>query len=231
MPTIAEAAEQLVAADVPVLFIDTCVLLDVVRAPFRRLPVCIRGALDLSSLQSRLACQLVASSMIQSEWEKHQQPVADELDRHLTERDLDAVAFHDACGLVNLSLSFASPSYQAAGLAARLRDLSSNLLKSAIHLHPSDETTARASKRTLAGRRPAQKGGGLQDCIILEEYLEVCRQLQIAQFSKKKVFCSSNLRDYQEGKNLHPTLQVEFESAGLEFTNALHWAANELDNR
>ncbi len=38
MPTIPEAAHQLAEDGLPVLFIDTCVLLDVIRAPLRKIP-------------------------------------------------------------------------------------------------------------------------------------------------------------------------------------------------
>src|SRR5713226_1126316 len=106
MPSIAEAAQQLAADGLPVLFIDTCVLLDVIRAPLRKIPGCIRSAVELAEMQSQSACRIVASSMIQNEWRVHEEAVANELDRHLASRDHDALAFHEACELVRVSLSF-----------------------------------------------------------------------------------------------------------------------------
>ncbi|MGO8903225.1 MAG: hypothetical protein ACLQU5_33545 [Isosphaeraceae bacterium] len=35
MPSIGDAVAQIVAAGLPILFIDTCILLDVIRAPLR----------------------------------------------------------------------------------------------------------------------------------------------------------------------------------------------------
>jgi hypothetical protein len=91
-----------------------------------------------------------------------------------------------------------------------------------------DETKAKATERTLGCIPPARKGGGLQDSIIIEEYLEFCRLLQAGGFANKKVFCSSNTKDYQDGPKLHVNLANDFASPGLVFTNALHWAVSEL---
>src|SRR5260221_8649834 len=134
MPTIAEAAEQLSANDLPLLFIDTCILLDVIRAPLRKIPGCIQSAVELCELQTQSRCRIVASSMIQIEWGNHNLSVMTELDRHLAGRDQDAHAFHEACELIRIPIPFGKPSYQASGLAAKLHDLAGDLLKNAIHL-------------------------------------------------------------------------------------------------
>jgi len=228
MPTIAEAAQQLAAADVPVLFVDTCILLDVIRAPLRKIPGCIQSAVELAEMQAQSHCRIVASSMIRNEWSANERAVMTEFERHLAARDQDAIAFHEACELVRIPLAFSKPSYHATGLVEKLRDLAAQLLTNAMHLLPSDETMARATNRTLSCVRPARKGGGLQDCVIIEEYFELCRLLQAAGFAKKRAFCSSNTEDYQDGRDLHVALQSEFASVGLVFTNALHWAVNEL---
>lgn len=228
MPTIAEVAQQLTADGLPVLFVDTCILLDIIRAPLRKIPACIQSAVELAEMQSKGRCRTVASSMIQNEWKTYEKAVTEELESHLTSHDQRAFAFHEACDAVKIPLSFAKASYQGVGLAAKLRDLSAGLLTNSLHLSPSDEAKSRATNRTLACVRPAKKGGGLQDCIIIEEYLELCRLLHSGAFGKKKVFCSSNTDDYQSGRKLHDSLVGEFDLVELIFTNALHWAISEL---
>src|SRR5712691_4766352 len=133
MPIIAEAAQQLSADNLPVLFIDTCILLDVIRAPLRKIPGCIQSAVELSEMQAQSRCRIVASSMIQKEWGINEPAVMGELERHLAIRDQDAFAFHEACDLVKIPLSFGKPSYQAAGLVTKLRDLAAELLTKSIH--------------------------------------------------------------------------------------------------
>jgi hypothetical protein len=83
MPTILEAAHQVATAGVPVLCIDTCVLLDIIRTPLRKTPGCIQGAVELAELQAQSHCRIVASSMIQDEWGSRIQTVVSELERHL----------------------------------------------------------------------------------------------------------------------------------------------------
>ena len=229
MPAIAEAAQQLAADGLPILLIDTCAFLDIIRAPVRKIRNCIQSALELAEMQAQSRCKLVASSLIQREWSTNEPAVMTLLDRHLEECDQNVFAIHDACELVKVPLDFTKPSYQASGLATILRDLAAGLLGSAIHLLPSNETTVRASDRTKFGTRPAKSGGGgHKDCLIIEEYLDLCRLLHAGGFAKKKVFCSSNTKDYQDGPDLHGDLARDFDSVGLVFTNALHWAVNEL---
>jgi hypothetical protein len=121
MPSIAEAEAKIQASGLPVLFADTCILLDVIRAPLRPadLPVCVEAAFEL--LQ--------------------------------------------------------------------------------------------------------------KDSTIVEECLEVSRQLQAAGFSPKRVFCTSNRNDYcEKGSRLHSTLAADFGAAGLGFATSLPWAVNEIKN-
>jgi len=69
----------------------------------------------------------------------------------------------------------------------------------------------------------------VKDCTILEEYLEVSRQVRQAGFAKKLVFCTSNTKDYcQTGGGLFPALAAEFQTVGLVFTHDLPWAAHEV---
>ena len=228
MPTITDAAAQLAMEGLPFICLDTCVLFDVVRAPLRPIPDCIQSAMDLASMQATSRCRLILSSLIQVEWGHNVRAVTSELDRHLKSRDRDALAFHEACELLKVPLSFGKPAYQAAGLGKRILEFVTELLTNSIHLSPSDETKAKATERTLLPRRPARKGGGLKDSIILEEYLELSRLPYVAGFARRKVFCSSNTKDYQDGRDLHGDLSSDFNSVGLVFTNSLPWAVHEL---
>ena len=76
---------------------------------------------------------------------------------------------------------------------------------------------------------PSKKSGQMKDCVIIEECLELCRQLRATGFVKKAVFCTSNTDDYCDvTKALHPTLDVEFAPVGLSFTKNLPWAVHEV---
>jgi len=216
----------------PVLFADTCSLVDVIRAPMRpnKLKGCVLGATELRQLVSvaPIRCRLVAPSFVPGEWLDHAASERTNLRNHLAELDEYAADFHSTCSHVGIAPPFGKPAYSIVGLPDRLFDLSKLLLDNAIHLEPQDDTNMRAFGRAIKCTPPSKKGGEVKDCTIVEECLEVCRLLGAAGFTRRLVFCTSNTADYCEGKNLHPAIAVDFAAVGLTFTTNLPWAVHEL---
>ena len=72
MPSITDAVAQIQAAGLPVLFADTCSLVDAIRAPLRpdELSGCVQAALELVELLalSPFRCILVVASFVPGEW-------------------------------------------------------------------------------------------------------------------------------------------------------------------
>ena len=101
MPSIADGVAQIVAAGLPVLFIDTCVLLDVIRTPLRpvELPGCIDAALELLQLvvTPPVRSLTVVASFVPDEWHKHAEAEAGRLRTHLARTDADAGRLHGFC--------------------------------------------------------------------------------------------------------------------------------------
>ena len=81
MPTIAEAEAQIRADDRPVLFLDTCIYLDIIRATDRCLKGFVQSGSDLLALLMAVPpqCTLVAASMIPTEWKDNAQKVRDDV--------------------------------------------------------------------------------------------------------------------------------------------------------
>jgi hypothetical protein len=234
MPSIADAAAQVLAAGVPVLFLDTCSILDVIRAPERRLDNCIEAGTELLAMatQAPSQCSLVIASVVPQEWTDHREATVDLLDRHLNKMQADAARFHQVCGHLGVPITFAVPQYIASGLAAHLHDLSRDLLKAASLLDGSPETKSRAYERVVVTRRrPSRQGGQLADCTIFEECLEVCRVLQASGFARKMVFCTSNTADYcAPGATPHADVDADCTAVGMTFTKELPWALHEVTN-
>ena len=90
----------------PVLFVDTCILLDVIRAPLRpaQLPGCVEAAQELLQLVAtpRVRCTLVVASFVPGEWLTHASAEADSLRTHLAEIDEESYRLHGFCGLVGI---------------------------------------------------------------------------------------------------------------------------------
>lgn len=231
MPSMDDVCARILAVGAPVLFLDTCSILDVIRAPFRDLRGCAEGASALLGLftQSPPKCTLVVASLIPDEWGNHEAQTTEDLKKHLERMEEQASHFHDLGHLFSFPLSFGRPAYRASPLVNELRGLSKKLLDCAIRLDPDDGSKMKAFARVVANIPPSRKGGELKDCTILEECLEVCRRLQLVGFGPKRVFCTSNTNDYCETvAGLRPNLAVEFNAVGLRFTTRLPWAVHEV---
>jgi hypothetical protein len=175
-------------------------------------------------------CSLVVGSFVPTEWAAHDQDVLAELNKHLDRMQDQASHFLGLCGYLGLPLAFGPPQYAASGIAASLHDLSKRLLKATVVLDRHHDTMTRAYDRVaVTKRRPCRKGGELKDCTIFEEYLEVCRQLQIGRFARKMVFCTSNTDDYcAPGVTPHVEVAADCGAVRLIFTTTLPWALSEL---
>ncbi len=233
MPSIADVAAQVQTGGLPVLFADTCSLVDVIRAPIRpdQLKKCVDAAVELLQILTAIPrqCVLVVASHVPGEWAAHAGDEADNLRNRLAQLDEDADRFHEIAGLVGVTPPFARPAYGNLPLADRLKDLSRSLLDSALRLDPDNDCKIRAADRAAAYIPPSRKGGEVKDSTIFEEYLAVCRALEAAGFGRRKVFCTSNTRDYCEtGTRPFPNLAIDYANVGLQFAATLPWAVNEL---
>ncbi len=232
MSSLADAVDQVRAADLPVLFIDTCSLVDPIRAPLRpdEFRGCIEAAQELLHLVATAParCTLVIASFVHDEWLTHAGPEPDKLRDHLARVDAESDRLHRYCGLVGIAPPFPQSEYRPLPLADRLHDLSRQLRDVAIRLDPDQECIIRAHGRASHYTPPSRKGGEVKDATIIEECLEVSRRLQAAGFGRKRIFCTSNTKDYCEGGRLHRVLAVNLGAAGLGFATNLPWAVHEI---
>ncbi|HQU45343.1 MAG TPA: hypothetical protein PK867_21180 [Pirellulales bacterium] len=230
MPTITDVADQLIAADLPVMFLDTCIVLDVIRAVRRRYVNCVAKASELHTAVTvaPAQCSLVISHLVRHEWGVHEPELLSEARKHLAEMEDQSGHFHDACAVLGIVPGFARANYAAHGMADQLRDLSRQLLDAGIEVTPDDACSGRAINRVIHNIPPSKKGGEAKDCTILEEYLAICQILQAAGFVKKRVFCTSNTNDFCEAGALHPLLAADFAAVSLRFTSNLPWGFHDV---
>ncbi len=230
MPSIDEAVKALIATDRPILFLDTCILLDIIRSTHRCLAKYAEHATELAALASAdpPGCSMVVSSIVPQEWSENVQAVTEETIRHLHRIEEQSSHFHDACQALGIAVATPRTLYGQSGVTEALQDLSRSLMDRSVHLDADSECHARAVGRVLSRTPPALKKE-VKDSAILEEYLAVCRGLQAGGFSRKRVFCTSNTADYcMAGGVLHASLADEFAGCSLRFTTRLPWALHEI---
>lgn len=232
MPSIAEAVARIRATDLPVLFIDTCSILDPIRTPLRpdELHGCIEAAQELLQFVTTTParCMLIIASFVHGEWLAHAGPEADKLRDHLVRVDAESDRLHRFCGLVGIAPPFPQPGYRLLPLADRLHNLSRQVCDAAIRLDQDQNCIIRAHGRASTYTPPSRKGGEVKDATIIEECLEVSRRLQATGFARKQVFCTSNTKDYCESGRLHQVLAVDLGAVSLGFATNLPWAVHEI---
>jgi hypothetical protein len=228
MPSIVAAEAQLRADDRPVLFLDTCVIVDIIRATMRCMGTnFVQSAVVLRGLLKSTppGCALVVASVVPTEWGNHAPKTRDEVRVHLAKIQDQAQHFHAACGALGVGLAYGLPAYQAANLHDRLLDLSKEILDLAVVLDADGGCATRAIGREVAKLAPSRQGGEMKDCVIVEECLELTRLLRANGFARKCVFCTSNTNDYG---NPDPDLAADLLAVNLTVTTNLPWELHEI---
>ena len=209
----------------PVLLLDTCSLLDILRDPTREKfgPNRARAAQEiLHRIESKPPdLTVVLAEQVVNELKDHKEKIKGECDRVLRKLDDSlarvlgvAEAYGATCNGASL-LSFTQTNLST--LADKVVD---RYISSAIVVKEEHDFVTRASDRVKRGIRPARRGKqSFKDYLITETYLEFGRVAVGDGFSEKMVFLSSNTEDYTDGskKKLHDDLTSDFCNAGLQF--------------
>lgn len=229
---ISDAADLIISAPFPVIMLDTCILLDIIRAPIENTNYCIRPARTIANnaYGPTPSIYIVASDQVLTEWDANHERVARSLESHINTLDRHLTQANQALTLSGLTSISHPTQLSSLGLHGSLKTISSQLLDNAIILQEDAECSLKASGRTRENRPPARKGGGLQDCYIIEHYIALCNQLQDVGFNKHLVFASSNTNDFCQKKPImHDSLITEFPS-NFQYATNLAWAEYLLNN-
>jgi hypothetical protein len=221
MTLIADAVTTITANPAPVVFLDSCVLLDIVRAPLRNIAGEIRVAQQFLASVAKVppTIYLMIGSPTPTEWNDH----IDEAVNDCTSAVNSYNAVAEVCGYLTLPGVAPLPAV-ALGLPGLLRQLSADLLATGMHLDHDGSALGRAIDRVVASLLPARKGGrGAKDAVILEHALEATKQLRATGFVETCVFTSSNTKDFAAPTltTLHPLLVPDFSPLNLLYATSL----------
>ena len=228
MAVIGAIVKAITGSPAPVLFLDTCVLLDVVRAPRRNKPgeVRVAQALLTAARKAPKTVHLLVGSPAATEWNDH-----------IAETEADCAGAVESCNAVSAVCGYVALPPVAPlpagvlGLPALLRSLSADLLAEAVPIGHNAAALRRAVDRVIASQIPAKSGGkGAKDAVILEHAVETTAQLRSAAFTQPCVFVSSNTRDFAASgsTNLHPLLVPVLTPIQLQYATSLEHAETML---
>jgi hypothetical protein len=230
MQTLAAAEEMIVALGRPVLMLDTCVLLDIIRAPVRDDVASVKAAIRLLSriTANPASVLLVVTSMVMDEWARNSPSVRDEVLVTIHKLNAQMESVYETCVAADISRADAPPTFDGAFIVSHLQQIATKLISSAIILANDDDCKTNAYQRVITKVPPSRKGGQLPDCEIIEHYLTLSDRLRSAAVVPKRLFVSSNTKDYCEDGKLHPELADQFSKVGLDFASNLSWGESSL---
>jgi hypothetical protein len=228
--TLAEAAANFATDPRPVLCLDTCDFLDVVRS-FE----------EKDNAQSQMAQRLlkalneesnrvhaVITFLVRHEWRQNVEGSRTRASGHLLETDQRLRRVLDCCEHAEIAVDSPTADFALLPLVQGLVDLAERLMGRALVLERDTSCVDRALSRVMDRRRPSHKGE-IKDSIHLEHYLELSRRLRQANFSEPILFVSANKADFWDGQpQLHRELRDEFNDAGLQFFGRLEAALGRL---
>ena len=212
-------AHAIASKDVPVLCIDTCSILDIMRDPTRETvkPHDRQAAIDLvvAAEAGNLICLMAEQVAI--EFAVHDQPVQEETERNLKklQEQIDRIN--------KLSTVFGAPGTidlaHLDGHVGRTRGVVERWLTELQKITPGNGIPTKAFARMNACIAPARRGkDSSKDCLVYETYLEAVTSLRNAGVVKPIVFLSSNTKEYLTENNILRTgIAAEFSNINLKY--------------
>jgi hypothetical protein len=229
---IANIVTNVTTAPAPVLFLDACILLDVVRAPLRNNPSEVQSAIVfLSSAQKNpKTIHLLVASPIQTEWNTH---VLGRVNECITAVNAcNAVA--SICSHLALPAVASLPAGVPLLMPDTLRKLSADLLAACDTIDHDFAALGRAVDRIITNTHPVKQpdSKGAKDSVIIEHAIETTAELRTAGFLGNCLFVSSNTKDFADpgSTNLHSQLTGAFNPVNLQYVVSLAQAELILRN-
>ncbi len=222
-------AKQIAALGKPVLLMDTCSLLDVMRDPTREaMRVHERQAgLDLLAAAEGGMLLSVFAYQVTIEFAKHDEPVQSVAQQALKklraqiERINQLSAILGAPGQLNLT--------HLDDHVVRTRKIVDRWLAQLITYNPADTVFQKAFTRVNGNIAPASRGKeSSKDCIVFETYLELAGALRTEGLSGPIVFLSSNTEEYQTGSRVKTEIENDLCPIKVEYASNMAMAKYQL---
>lgn len=222
---------RLVMLGAPVLCLDTCSILDVMRDPTRESvrPHDALAILDLlSKMETGSELMGLVAEQVHFEFNEHAPRVQSEAEQALERLQVQLKRIDNIAAVFGATakadLLHLNPH------VTRARAVVDRIITAATAAPAAPDIASRALTRLNQARTPARKGkDSMKDCVVVETYLDAVAKLRAGGLEAKVVFTSSNTKDYagETGVRLRPDLASEFAALGIEYASS-HGEAKHL---
>jgi hypothetical protein len=226
--TISNASEIINAQPLPVVVLDTCVILDIIRSLERNQLDSIRAVDELIKAASPVSrcVYLIITEIVLKEWNENSQNIKLLCDKWLN-KTKEEIKTINKCNnyLTSSRLSLINlKNFIPSDISSVLLAKAQGLVDSAIVLCNDSNSSLEAHRRAINNIRPSRKGQQSKDCDIIEHVYSLSTELRNKGFREKIIFTTSNTKDYyQEGK-IHTVLENEFKDLNMDIATNLGWA-------
>ncbi|NDV28156.1 PIN domain-containing protein [Desulfovibrio sp. JC010] len=229
--SIDETVSLLLSTPVPVLFLDTCAILDIIRLPFR-IDEPTRASSYLTSAQKTIDLalnnniQIILLPNVPLEYQDNVAKTKDELSKHIK-------TLGQNIHVLNALLSPGSPSVPLDtidilnNIENILKPTCDKILSNSIHIYQVDSLIVKASFRVAQNLPPSRKGS-IKDCIIYEHCLELSRQLRKNGFNKNLIFHTSNTKDFCDSNQPKQKIKEEIDVLDIKLCTDWSWAHHSI---
>ncbi len=218
---------KVISLGAPVLMIDTCSLLDIVREPMRQ--DCklgnVKAAMAMllaAETGSKLTVLIAEQVMLEltANLADVKQSAEKAMDQYIAQaQHIDRVAMEfGAAGSMNTA--------HLVDHVARSKAILDRWVAVGINVPASLAVSDKAMHRVRHGIAPSRKGKeNGKDCFVIESYLEIATQLNAAGFSERMVFGSSNTNEYLDRVSGQPPspldVDLNLQRVGYASTHAM----------
>lgn len=214
---------RIVRANARVLCLDTCSVLDVVRDPCRDTSQphdAVASMSLLRAVESGSGLVTLLADQVHVELSGHLPDVAADAQRGLRKLRDNVERVDGLVSAFGTTVSTDLSSWDHHVTAAA--DAVQRWIRASTVAPQSAAIPGRAYSRVMLAKAPARKGkDSLQDCVVLETYLEAVGELRRHGLTADVVFLSSNTSDYSESSTkrsqLHPGLVAEFSALSMQY--------------
>ncbi len=223
-----EFVEAIGESPCPLIFLDTCAILDIPRVVCRENTQVdlVRSAAELRSLAMATPRRvwLAATEGVVREFEANRSAVGEEIAAYVA-------TLRKSIRRVSLSVEAAFPEHAAGDLhwpssteiSDRFLSVADQLLESVTVFQGSRECRDKASRRVWEKLPPVE----YKDCQIFEEFLELATMVRDAGFAHPALFVTSNTRDYGKPPTGKEQIVADLAPVSAQYAGNISWAMAE----
>ena len=225
MTSTEDICASIIKANTPVVFFDTCTVLDIVNALWldKKGSIHIESAMKLLDLKKMGNVTFVIPHMVKEEFE-------DNIDTVEKAAEKEILALDKKFKILFSSLALLSPDpfknevlFKPYDLHVSAKKLAQEVLENCLIIENCDAYAIGAMNRVRRNIAPASKGKSEpKDCEIIECFFDMSKRLRGDSFVGKIIFVTSNTSDYGTIGKMSGTLNTEFNSVNAEYANNLN---------